>query len=66
MTSSVYSITVALLKASSTVQKYARQLELREPAVSMPFYAASCWLKTAAAHALARKAVAELDGQVST
>ncbi len=39
----------ALLKASTEIQSYARQVELREPAVSKPFYAASCWLKTAAA-----------------
>jgi len=41
-------VSSALLKASAGIQAYARQVELREPAVSKPFYAASCWLKTAA------------------
>ncbi len=41
-------IASALLKAAGEVQAYARQVELREPAVAKPFYAASCWLKTAA------------------
>lgn len=51
MTKSVYqkSVSVALLKAAASVQAYARQVEIREPAASKPFYAASCWLKTAAA-----------------
>ena len=51
MTNSVYqkSASAALLKAAQGLQSYARQVELREPAVSKPFYAASCWLKTAAA-----------------
>ncbi|HKO46637.1 MAG TPA: hypothetical protein VJV79_02885 [Polyangiaceae bacterium] len=48
MTNSVYSISAALLKASANVQAYARQVELREPAVSKPFYAAAAWIKTAA------------------
>ena len=43
----------ALLKASAGVQSYARRVELREPAVSKPLYAASCWLKTAAARTVA-------------
>ena len=38
----------ALLKASAEIQSYARKVELRDPAVSKPFYAASAWLKTAA------------------
>ncbi|HYQ46211.1 MAG TPA: hypothetical protein VER11_29780 [Polyangiaceae bacterium] len=51
MTKSVYqsSVTAVLLKAAQGVLSYARQVELRDPAVSKPFYAASCWLKTAAA-----------------
>ena len=48
MINSLYSISATLLKASTNLQTYARQVELREPAVSKPFYAASCWLKTAA------------------
>ncbi|MEI9950620.1 MAG: hypothetical protein WDO74_16990 [Pseudomonadota bacterium] len=42
-------VAFALLKAAQGVESYARQVELREPGVSKPFYAASCWLKTAAA-----------------
>ena len=48
MTKSLYSISATLLKASADFQAYARQVELRQPAVSKPFYAASCWLKTVA------------------
>lgn len=42
-------IALALQKAAQEVQAYARRVELREPSVSKPFYAASCWIKTAAA-----------------
>jgi len=48
MTNSVYSISAALLKASANIQAYARQVELRDPIVSKPFYAGAAWLKTAA------------------
>ena len=35
--------------AAQGVQANACKVELREPAISKPFYAVSCWIKTAAA-----------------
>lgn len=40
--------TGALLTTSTKLQAYARQVEIREPSVATPFYAASCYLRTVA------------------